>query len=66
MFIFERLRAAVFYAGGRAVDLDCGFGERLKDSILKGYSPNSFDGQSLTKKMSLKLSSSGARPCWCN
>ena len=66
MFIFERLRAAVFYAGGLAVDLDCGFWGRLKDSILKGYSPNSFGGQSLTKNMSLKLSSSGARPCWCN
>lgn len=65
MFIFERLRAAVFYTGGRAAGLDSLWG-RFKDSILKGYSPNSFGGQSLTKNMSLKLSSSGARPCWCN
>ena len=29
-----------------------------------GYSPSSFGGQSFTKKISLRLSSSGARPCW--
>lgn len=65
MFISERLRAAVFYTGGQAAGLDS-LSERFEDSIRKGYSPNSFGGQSLTKKMSLKLSSSGARPCWCN
>ena len=77
MFISERLRAAVFYTGGQArvgeseacvcvcvcVCNEVAWSEAQRQPSA-GYSPSSFGGQSFTKKISLRLSSSGARPCW--